>query len=43
MRKRMYAKPVLAHLGNFYQLTLANQMDALSEFFDYSRYAPPNC
>ena len=40
MRKRTYAKPVLAHLGDLYQLTLAEVIKPKAEFFDQSLSSP---
>ena len=40
MRKRTYAKPVLARLGDLYQLTLARTIDEKAEFFDQSLSSP---
>lgn len=40
MKKRMYAKPVLAHLGDVYQLTLANMLGRNAEIFDRLIYIP---
>ena len=40
MKKRMYAKPVLAHLGNLYQLTAGP--GPISEFFDQSLGSLPS-
>ena len=43
MKKRTYARPLLAHLGDLYQLTKSKVINPVSEFFDQSLSSPhPN-
>ena len=43
MRKRTYARPVLALLGDLYHLTKATPIEAVTEFFNQANSSPhPN-
>lgn len=42
MKKRTYASPVLAHLGDLYQLTLASCFHRVIETFNQTLSTPPN-